>query len=137
MGAGPGLQFTMVWMYAAHNQWVDMPAAETGFLGLATQVKVNLEGYTQACLGLQVIAAGSASAVIRARYSLDLTGAGGFAALVSPGGDQAINATGTFRTGWQTLPAAARDREVLLDVVGQSGDGAADPALGRVWIGLR
>jgi hypothetical protein len=129
------LHFTPLMMFGTAGQWTDMPAAVTELMGTSCRARVNTEGYTQCMSSIEVIGAGSGSAVIRAEYTLDLTGAAGWAALV--GSNMAISATGVKVTSWADLPSAARDREILVRMVGESGDGAADPALGRAWIGLR
>lgn len=135
MGAGPGLHFTVFMMFGAHAQWAAMPAAETEFLGITCRARVRTEGYTQAMSSCEIIGPGAAGSVLRAKYSLDLSGASAFSPLV--GEDMAIDAGGVVVTNWVTLPSAARDRELLMSIVGEGGDAVAGPAIGRVWIGLR
>lgn len=135
MGAGPGLHFTSIEMYGTHAQWADMPAAATEFLAIPCRKRIRTEGYAQAMSSVEVIGAGAAGAVLRSEYTLDLTGASGWAALV--GENMSIAASGVVVTNWVTLPTAAKDREVLVRIMGESGDGVADPSVARIWIGLR
>jgi hypothetical protein len=98
------------------------------------RTKIDLTNALQARITARVTTVGSASAEIRAQYSLDestwdyLDGSSG------PGVN--ISTLGTKASGYVTLANAAK-ADVFVRVVTINGDGAADPQIGSIYIQVR
>jgi hypothetical protein len=112
-----------------------MPAAQTELIGLTSmRIQTNLTGYTGVRFGVGIQIAGAANAYLELQYSTDnstfVNACGGFCPVVN------IGATGSKWTPWQTMNASMA-ADVLLRVVGQAGDGAADPTFNEVYCEFR
>lgn len=117
--------------------WANMPAAQIEiFSSTYARRAVDLTDITEFRLSVQQSVAGVATAFVRAQYS---TNGGGTWFDLEDGGitaDVEVFAVG-FKVGaWAALaPAAAGD--VQLRIVGEGGNGAADPAFRYIGIEFR
>jgi hypothetical protein len=124
---------------AAATTWSNMPAALTELSGNAVRRQIrDLPQYAQFRFHVNVTVAGLAGSKIGVQYSLDggMNWSGldnGTAATISTL-TQATDALGTFMTEWVTINSAARINGVMLRIVGQDGNGAADPDLSNIVI---
>jgi hypothetical protein len=108
-----------------------MPAALTELLGTADRrVRVDLTDCDKCRLTTRVVTVGAAAAVLKVQYSTDEAAWADLTPAV------AVNTTGAKATAWAAVPAGARG-DVFLRVVGQSGDGAADPVFGQILLEAR
>ena len=136
MGAGPGLSITPVSLFANVVTWTDMPAAATEFSGVpAYRRRWHTEGYTQVRSHAYVPTGGVGGAVLQAQYTTDLTGATAWENLCA--NTLPVDVAGGIVTAWETIPAGARDKDVLLRFIGSGGDGSADPQIANVQIDFR
>jgi hypothetical protein len=113
----------------------DIPAALTELAASTNRrAKVDLTNAIVARITARVTTAGSASAEIRAQYSLDestwdyLDGSSGPAVNIAT--------LGTKASGFVALAAAAK-ADVFVRVVTINGDGAADPQIGSIYIQVK
>lgn len=116
-----------------------MPAALTELSGNAVRRQIrDLHQFSQFRFHVNVIAVGLAGSKLGVQYSLD-GGSNwngldnGTAATISTF-TQPVDAIGTFMTAWATINSAARKNGVMLRIVGQDGNGAADPDLSNIVI---
>lgn len=118
--------------------WVNMPAAVTELFGAGGATRwqqADLSGMSEARVTLTVSVAGSASAVWRAQYSTN--GGGSFSDLgASAQVEVSIAATGKIAGSWAPIAAAAQ-ADVILRLVGASGNSTADPVIVAVDIQCR
>lgn len=109
--------------------WTNMPAATTELFGnVWGRRQADLTSATKFRISVAQSVAGTAAAALRAQYSLD--GGTNWNNLESVGtaADLVVGAgTGTKTGSWGDLAVAAQ-ADVLLRLVGYSGDGVADPA---------
>lgn len=116
------------------DTWTNMPSTETEYLGVAVhRVFANLKGLRQSRIQIAVTTAGAAASFLKIQYTVDLTGADGWADLTT---SAVLTSTGPAKSTWSLIPAAART-EVLLRIVGDDGDGAADPVINHVSIATK
>jgi len=102
-----------------------MPSATTELFGAPrNRTKVDMTSASQARYLLNVSTAGTATATLRVQYSTDQTSWTDL-----PGATAAINTTGLKVSAFTAVPAGAK-QDVFLRVVGQNGDGVADPGFG-------
>lgn len=118
--------------------WTNMPAGKTTWLHAtsgtlthdATQ-QADLTGTSQARLACAVQVAGSgATTLLAVEYSTD---GSNWSALLSL---TIGSSTGLKATAWTAVPAGAKD-EVYLRLVGQNGNGVADPRFSPVVMEVR
>lgn len=111
--------------------WTNMPAAVTElFATVHRRCKADLTDCDKCRLTGRVSTVGAANAVLRVEYSTDESAW----SVLSP--DMPLNAgAGTKASAWGNVPAGAKG-DVFLRVVGQSGDGAADPVIGNLLLEL-
>lgn len=111
--------------------WSNQPGAQTELAGSsARRIRIDLTGATQVRLSVRTTRAGSPAAFLSVQYSLDEN------TWVGLGAGAPISGVSTTASAWQTVPAAAR-RDVTVRVVGQGGDGVADPIIGSVVLEVR
>jgi hypothetical protein len=119
-----------------------MPAAKASLFGVGRQQTADLTNFTQARVAVCMDAAGAAGSQIAIQYStdggsswkyLDDTADG---AIGSATPKVSIAASGAAVSAWMTLAAAAR-ADVRLRVVGDTGDGAADPSFFFIELEVR
>src|SRR5262245_36631221 len=114
-----------------------MPAAQTELFGTVwARCRADLTGMAQFRITVTQSVAGSAAAFLRAQYSTNGAVWNNLQS-VGTGADLVVGAGTGLKTGaWGTLaPAAIAD--VQLRLVGQSGDGALDPAFRYMTIEFR
>lgn len=112
--------------------WSNMPAAITEIFGLTHRRHIlDLTHFDKVGLAARVSTAGAANAVIWAQYSTD--GGSNWSDLMA--NRLALAPAGTKGTTWEAIPTEARGL-VQVRLVGQNGDGAADPILGIISLGL-
>lgn len=134
-GAGGNVTLkTQIWLViplvGRFFTWADQPAAVTEFPE-APRIKVDLTDASQIAFGASVSTAGAAGAVLFLQYSTDEST---WNALTI--NQIAINTTGTKRTAFESIPAAAK-ADVFIRLVGQNGNATVDPAFRAgtvVWI---
>lgn len=109
--------------------WTDMPLAQTEFRGFQqNRIRADITGFSQVRLHADMIVAGSTNAILDLQYSTNI----GAPSFTDMNIDTNISATGWRTSGWFTIPVGART-DVILRVVGQSGDGVADPDFRTVY----
>lgn len=110
------------------TDWINQPAANTEFGGVIYfRKQVDLTGMTEFRLWGEVFTVGAVNAILWLEYSVNAGGA--WAACNNAAADQInIGTTGHKGLTWRTLATGART-DVLLRVIGASGDGVADPFL--------
>jgi hypothetical protein len=115
-----------------------MPAAQTELFGVTwARRSADLTGYAQFRLSVAQNLAGSGGAFFRAQFSTN--GGGGWSDLETggTGADLPVGAgTGLKIGAWGAINPAALG-EVQLRLVGQGGDGVADPRFRAIAIELR
>ena len=98
----------------------------------------TLNQFSQFPFHVNVIVVGLAGSKIGIQYSLDSgtnwSGLDNGTAAAISALTQPIDAIGTFMTEWATINSAARRTGVMLRIVGQDGNGAADPDLSNIVI---
>lgn len=120
--------------------WTDMPAALTEFNGATSaRQRVDLRAFNFAKLSANVGAtAGAAGSILQVQYSLDDGSTWAYldGLLTTSGGPQAPVATiAKTQTGpWVAIAAAAQRENVLIRLVGLTGDGTIDPVLGAAAV---
>lgn len=122
--------------------WTDMPSAVTEFAGATSgRVRADLRGFKYARLSANVGAtAGGTGSVLQVQYSID-SGSNWLyldGLLTTSGGPAAPIATtaSTLTAGWVAIAAGAKVDQVLLRLVGLTGDGTIDPVLGAAFLEL-
>jgi hypothetical protein len=117
-------------MSTGNVTWTNMPAAATELFGLThRRAKKDLTDVHKVRLVARVSTPGSVNAVLRAEYSVDESA---WQSLTTSTLSIATPA-GTKASAWDELPAGARG-DVFIRVMGQSGDGTADPVVGNVYL---
>lgn len=118
--------------------WATIPAALTEFNGATSaRVRKDLRPFNKVRLSANVGAtAGPAACILQLQYSLD-SGATWLyldALLTTAGGPQVpITSTASTLTGpWVIITPLAKAAQVLLRLVGLTGDGATSPVIGAV-----
>lgn len=112
--------------------WTNQPAALTELFGnLHRRTVIDLTHFERVTIACRVSTAGAASAVLYAQYSTD--GGSNWSTLTS--NQLALNPAGTKATAWELIPSGARGI-VQVRIVGVSGDGAVDPVIGLLTLGL-
>ncbi|HXJ69618.1 MAG TPA: hypothetical protein VNM39_11980 [Verrucomicrobiae bacterium] len=118
--------------------WASIPAALTEFNGATSaRVRKDLRPYSKVRLSANVGAtAGPAGCILQLQYSLDngATWAYVDGLLTTSGGPQvSIATTATTAAGpWVAITALAKSAQVLLRLVGLTGDGSTSPVIGAV-----
>lgn len=108
-----------------------MPLARTELFGLVhRRAKLLFADVDAIRISARVSTIGSTNAVLQAEYSLDETAWNVLSPTVAIGG----GAAGTRVSAWGVLPAGARNQDVFVRVMGESGDGTADPVIGNVQV---
>lgn len=118
--------------FGSINTWTDMPAAKTEIYGATLRHEADLTTYSQVRLLAFVGVAGASGSVLYAEYS---TNGGSVWATLSD--SISMTAASHARTAWATIPAGALADDVVIRVVGESGNAAADPIIGNVEVQLR
>ncbi len=121
--------------FAIAAQWPNQPAAVTEIFGATfNRTRFTLTNATQTRLHVNVQAVGAAGAQLCAQYSTDQVA---WSYLDGSAGPCTGIATLTVRSSaWMNLAAAAK-ADVYLRVVGDDGNGSADPAFGNVAIEVK
>ncbi|MCB0878493.1 MAG: hypothetical protein KDC46_05880 [Thermoleophilia bacterium] len=126
------------------GQWTNQPAALTEYFGAnRSTMAIDLSTQTQVRLSTVLYGAGFTNAKLCGQYSVDfgstwLNFDGSAGTSCATGVVQvALNSTGLKVSGWQDLPATARDENALVRLVGQSGNGGSDPRFGSTVLELR
>lgn len=120
----------------AQQTWTDMPSAATEFLGLRnSRAWVNASQYRFARISAQVTTAGAAGSKLRLYYKTSDGTFGTFSTAGTTDIEIPIDATGTVKSAWIALATGAK-ADVIFTVGGVSGDGAADPVIGNITLGL-
>jgi len=111
--------------------WPNMPAAQTEFFGATSmRTKYDLTNATQARLLVNVgPVAGVAGSTLRVQFSTDQTT---WNDLVTGGASVAINSAGTLQVSAFGNIVAGAKADVFLRIVGENGNGTADPRFGTV-----
>lgn len=129
---------------AAIAAWSNQPAALAHF-HTASQAAVfsratliDLASYTECRLTAIVSTAGAAAARLIVRYAGSLVDAGAYLQI----GDitdvaVSIAAAGLYSSGWVDLAAGARADNRVIALLGDGGDGVADPAVNLVMLQFR
>ena len=131
-------------IYAAGTgTWTNQPAATTEIFGVASRrTSVSIGSADQARVHAEVSVAGAAGATLGVQYSTDagvtwifLDGtADGDLGAITP--QVAIGTTGAKISAWMQLTGGARG-DVLIRLVGDGGDGVADPGFFRLAVEFR
>ena len=113
---------------ASNTAWTNQPAAITELFG-GTQFRsqIDLSNMTSARIITNIATVGSARANLQLQWSSDGTTFFNIGAGTSPSAN--IGATGINTSDYVLINSSAR-RDVVLRVIGTSGDGAIDPVLG-------
>ncbi len=112
--------------------WTNQPVAVTELFAFTrNRTKMELTSANQSRFLVNVAVAGSAASTLRVQYSTDQT-----TWTDVPGASVATNTTGLKVSTFTAVPAGAK-QDVFLRVVGQGGDGAADPSYGGVALQLK
>ena len=118
--------------------WTTMPLALTAYLGAAGVTAVilaDLWPYTEARLLANVSVAGTAAAVLDARWNETASATAAAYKTLSIGTNQvSLAATGVVATSWFKIRENARG-DVYLAIFGAGGDGIESPAL--TWLELQ
>jgi hypothetical protein len=118
---------------AANVTWTNQPAALTELFGTVhRRARLDLTYASQSRVMAQVSTLGATSAILMAQYSVDETAWSNLSDPLAIGGGVA----GTRVTAWTDIPVGALG-DVYLRIVGQDGNGAADPILGVIQIQYR
>lgn len=100
--------------------------------------KLDLSLFREARLIARVVTAGAAAAKLTAAWAASFsTSIGNFADLGVSEIAAPMNAAGVADSGWIAIAAAAIGDDRFVTIKQSGGDGAADPALGRVTLWLR
>lgn len=127
----------MIFFHAAFSAWTAQPAAITEFFGNAGRRQyADLTGYTQFRFTVRIGAAGPTNGVIRPQFSTDdgATWADFNATLSNV--NLSVATIANRRTAWLSLPTTAR-ADILLRVVGESGDGTTNSNIGMTALHAR
>jgi len=121
--------------------WGNMPAALTEiFANEVLRETVDLTYVTQFRLIINVTTLGSVNAELGVQYSTD--SGTNFNGLDNGTQDSnstvtaSLSATGHITTAWTDLASGAR-ADILLRIMGENGDGVADPAVSTVEVQFR
>jgi hypothetical protein len=110
---------------AGDAEWTNMGSALAELWGASHNRRlVDLSTQTEYHFHAYVHAVSSAAAFLQLYYTTDLTGATGWTTM--GGTNLTIDATGWITSGWDAVPALAKD-VVLLRVMGDDGNSTADP----------
>lgn len=133
-GAGPTSHYTFLANGTA-EAWTNQPAASTEFDGATNRrLSVDLTNATQARFSANVVASGTGGATLRVQYSTD--GGGTWTNLDGGAGPTIPVAAGRQATAFFSIDAAAK-ADVLLRVVGQGGNGNADPSFTTIELEVK
>ncbi len=120
---------------SVNQVWNNMPVAATEFINTAAHRFVaDLTEYTEARLVVNRNVAGFANAILYPMYSIDNVNFYSLGANNTP--SVPLSATGVYPSSWVPIVSGAR-RDVYLTVVGQDGNGIADPNFGSIYIEVR
>jgi hypothetical protein len=113
--------------------WTNMPAALTELFGnVHRRNKIDLTDADRIRLVVRVSTVGATNAVLFAQYSTDESA---WNTLTT--NQVAINGSAaTKASAWEDIPGAAKT-DIFVRIVGQNGDGAADPVLGTICLHYR
>lgn len=138
----PGTRLDLMFAHGISWAWTNMALAEAFLATHGGAIEVDLTNYTQARLIVSKLAtAGAAASVVRARY---LSGAinftvGNWIQLGASGHVQVAPAAQTnvfLDSGWINIAAGAQGVRWVA-ILSQGGDGALDPAFGRISLHFR
>lgn len=132
--AGPATKLIPILLGGAATAWTNMPAALAELLGATDRrVQADLSQATQARVTAELVAVAVAAAELRVQYSTD--NGTNWAYLDGASGPKVVlgTAAGRKNGAWISLAAPAK-ADVLLRVIGISGDGVADPSLRNLTI---
>jgi hypothetical protein len=111
------------------REWTNMPAAVTELWGFdRNRTKLNLAGFSQARLVVNVQVGGAAGSVLDVQYSTNQTT---WNNLTSTALTVPISTVGAVASVDRALAAGAK-ADVWLRVVGSGGNGTADPRFGNI-----
>lgn len=114
-----------------NNVWNNMPTALTEVFGNQfRRVQINLSNADAVRLTANITTQGAINAVLFAQYSLDQSN---WNVLTS---NLNLNPIGFKTTSWEAIPSGARG-DVYVRMVGQNGDGTADPVICQLAIQVR
>lgn len=126
-------------MHLTPTVWTNMPAAATELFGAtANRRKLDATGYRQFRINARHGVVGAAGSKLYLQYSTDNVT---FADAESGGhssGDYALDAAAStpYTTTWVNLATGAK-ADVYWRIVGQTGDGAADPNITSIGVQFR
>ena len=124
--------YTPLSIFHTIGTWTNMPAAKTEILGTVLRSKIDLTEFVQVQLHVFLAVAGVAGAVLFAEYSTN----DGVAWSTLTTNQVSLTTAGHQLTAWESIPAGALGN-VIVRVVGQNGDGAADPIIANVEVRVR
>lgn len=117
---------------AGTNTWTNQPAALTEFLGgTMHRAKLEFSDVSKIRFSARVNTQGVSGAVLFLQYSTDESS---WSTLAT--NQVSLLGTGTKVTAWEDLPAGAQG-DVFVRIVGQGGNGTADPVIGNVILEAR
>lgn len=124
----------------ADNEWTNMPAAATELFGFGAgneryRTKFDLTDYTEFRVVARVYAAGATNAILGAAYATTEGTWLNLGATLATGG-VSIASAGTKVGTWSAIAAGAKG-DVFLTILGDDGDGTADPRFGNVSVQVR
>ncbi len=131
-GGSSGGPISVVHFLPMDTVWTDMPAADTEFKGSnIRRTRIDMTGSNTIRLGMSLNSGVSTGATIRVQYSTDLT----------TWTDMGTSITSAVQglqvaTSWATVPAGAK-ADVFLRLMGQGGDGVADPGFLQVFVQVK
>jgi hypothetical protein len=132
---GPGSPNDVTFVALSGNVavgWTNQPAATTELYGFTrNRTKVDLTAANQCRFLSNVSVQGAASSQLRVQYSMDQS-----TWIDLPGTTISTGTTGLQVSTFTNLPAGAK-QDVFLRVVGQNGDGNADPAYGSMSLQVK
>jgi hypothetical protein len=109
----------------------NMPLALTELGGVVhRRINVNFAQLGQVRLSCRLSTAGVAAAVLFAQYSTDESAWN----TLTANSISLFTPLATKVTAWEAIPAGAKVSDVFVRLVTQSGDGAADPVVGNVYL---
>jgi hypothetical protein len=124
--SGGGIAFREFTIAASGWAWANQPLALTEIGGGTDfRSKADLTQFTQVRHVMRIPIAGAAAAVMRIQYSLDET------SWFDLTPNSAINTPGTKVSAWTDIPANAK-ADVTIRIVGEGGNGTADPRMGTI-----
>lgn len=126
-----------VFLHSITTVWTNMPNAVTELFGaIVNRRQFDLRGFSEFRLQARLAVVGAAAAVLRMEYSTN--SGSSWANLESSGtsADLSIAAGSVIAGSWGQIAAGAK-ADVWLRIVGQNGDGAADPSFTTIFLQLR